>query len=460
MPGETKRAAIILAAGQGTRMKSALPKVLHKVGGKPLIGWAMDLAGALRCEKSVVVLGAGAGALRDAVAARLGAGGVAVQDPPRGTADAVKAAAAELDSFDGDVVILYGDAPLIRAETVEEMFALRAAKGGIVALGFEADDPEGYGRLILARDGSVARIVEERDANDEERAVTLCNSGLLVADRQLLFQLLSMVRNENAKGEFYLTDIVGLGRSAGFLTHVVEADEDEVLGVNSRVELAEAEAAFQYRARLQALEAGVTMIDPDTVYFSHDTRLGADVVIEPNVYFGEGVSIGDGSVIHAYCHFERTEIGPNCEIGPFARFRPNAKLAKKVKIGNFVEVKNSNLAEGVKANHLAYVGDADVGKNSNLGAGTITCNYDGFDKSRTTIGEEVFIGSDTALVAPVKVGARAYTAAGSVVTKDVPEGALAIGRARQSDIEGWADKFREQKRAAKAAKQAAKDAAE
>ncbi|MGE0829159.1 MAG: bifunctional UDP-N-acetylglucosamine diphosphorylase/glucosamine-1-phosphate N-acetyltransferase GlmU [Hyphomonadaceae bacterium] len=463
MPEGVQRAAIILAAGQGTRMKSVLPKVLHKVGGKALIDWAMDLAAALGCARTIVVTGANAPDLHAAVASRLGEGAVAVQDPPRGTADAVKAAAAALADFSGDVVILYGDAPLIRPQTVSALFELRAERNGVAALGFEALDPTGYGRLILAEDGSVARIVEERDANDAERAVTLCNSGVLVADKAVLFQLLSMVGNANAKGEFYLTDIVGLGRSAGFKTHVVEAEEDEVLGVNSREELAEAEAAFQFRSRLAALEAGVTLIDPDTVYFSHDTAIANDVVIEPNVFFGPGVTVKSGALIHAFCHFERAEIGENAEIGPFARFRPGAKLARKVKIGNFVEVKNSNLAEGVKANHLAYIGDADVGARSNLGAGTITCNYDGFDKSRTTIGEDVFIGSDTALVAPVTIGDRAYTAAGSVVTDDVKPGALAIARGRQAEIDGWADAFREKKRAQKAAKAAAKaskDAAE
>jgi bifunctional UDP-N-acetylglucosamine pyrophosphorylase/glucosamine-1-phosphate N-acetyltransferase len=322
-------------------------------------------------------------------------------------------------------------------------------------LGFEAADPSGYGRLIRAEDGTILRIVEERDASEAERAVTLCNSGLLVADRQMLFQLLGLVRSDNAKREFYLTDVVGLARSAGLSTRATMAEEAEVLGVNSRAELALAEAAFQKRVRLAAMEGGVTLIDPNTVYFCYDTEIGADVTIEPNVFFGAGVRIGAGCTIHAFCHFERVEIGEDCEIGPFARFRPGAKLARKVKIGNFVEVKNSHLAEGAKANHLAYIGDADIGARSNIGAGAITCNYDGFDKHRTTIGEDVFIGSDTALVAPVKVGDRAYTAAGSVVTSDVPEGGLAVARGRQADVDGWADRFREKKLAARAKKEAA-----
>jgi len=460
LPSETKRAAIILAAGQGTRMKSAQPKVLHKVGGKPLVGWALDLASAAQCAPAVVVIGPEMAELRKLIVARLGEAGVAVQQSPRGTADAVGAAKDALAAFDGDVVILYGDAPLVRADTVEAMFALREQRGGLVVLGFEAADPTGYGRLILDENGAVSRIVEERDASDAERRTTFCNSGVVVADAAQLFQLLSMVTNNNARGEFYLTDIVGLARSAGFKTHTARAEEREVLGVNSRAELARAEAAFQARARQSAFESGVTMIAPETVYFSHDTRIGADVVIEPNVYFAEGVSIGAGTTIHAHCHFERTEVGENCEIGPFARFRPNAKLARNVKIGNFVEVKNSNLAEGVKANHLAYIGDADVGARSNLGAGTITCNYDGFDKHRTTIGEDVFIGSDTALVAPVTIGARAYTGAGSVITQNVAEGALGLGRGRQADKEGWADRFRETKLAEKAARGAKKGQAE
>ncbi|MBL8550246.1 MAG: bifunctional UDP-N-acetylglucosamine diphosphorylase/glucosamine-1-phosphate N-acetyltransferase GlmU [Hyphomonadaceae bacterium] len=451
-----RRAAIILAAGAGTRMKSDLPKVLHAVGGRALLDWAAATASALGCERRVAVIGAGAPALREAAEKALGPEGVAVQDPPRGTADAVKSAAAVLAGFEGDVAILYGDAPLVRPETLEALFARRAPKG-ISLLGFRPKNPAGYGRLILADDGSVARIVEERDATDQERKVGLCNAGPLVADAKTLFQLISMVGNTNKKGEFYLTDVIGLGRSAGFLTHVVEADETEVLGVNSRAELAEAEAAFQTRARQAAMEAGVTLIDPATVYFSHDTLIEPDVIVEPNVFFGLGVTVRRGARIHAFCHFERTEIGERCEIGPFARFRPGAKLAKKVKVGNFVEVKNSVFAEGAKASHLSYIGDADVGARANIGAGTITCNYDGFFKDRTVIGEDAFIGSDTALVAPVKVGARANTAAGSVIVEDVPDGALGIARGRQAVIDGWADRYRARRAAEKAAKVPRKD---
>jgi len=322
----------------------------------------------------------------------------------------------------------------------------------MVGLAFEARDPTGYGRLVFGEDGAVARIVEDRDASAEERAIRTCNSGVLCADARTLFHLLSMVRNDNAKGEYYLTEVVALGRSAGFLTHVVFGEEADALGVNSRSELAGAEAAFQQRARRAAMEAGVTLIDPDTVYFSFDTEIEADVVIEPHVYFGRGVKIAKGVRVKAFCHFEQAEIGAGAQLGPFARLRPGAKLGPKVKIGNFVEVKNATFGERAQASHLAYIGDADVGARANLGAGAVTCNYDGFDKYRTTIGEDAFIGTDTSLVAPVKVGARAFTAAGSVITTDVPDGALAVARTKQRSIDGWGDKFREKKRKAKETK--------
>jgi bifunctional UDP-N-acetylglucosamine pyrophosphorylase / glucosamine-1-phosphate N-acetyltransferase len=440
------RAAIILAAGQGTRMKSELPKVLHSVGGRPMLDWAMAAAAATRAERTVVVAGAHAPAVGEHVARALGANSSVVQDPPLGTAHAVRAAEAALAGFDGDVIILYGDAPFVPPERIEQMFALRAEKGGLVVLAFKAQDATGYGRVMQSADGTVDHIVEHKDASEAERAHKLCNSGVLCADARMLFQLLAQVRNDNAKGEYYLTDVVALGRAAGFATHVVEGHESDALGVNSRVELAAAEAAFQRRARVAAMEAGATLLDPETVYFSYDTVLEPDVLVEPNVFFGVGVRIRRGARIHAYCHFEKTEVGENAEIGPFARFRPGAKLGRKVKIGNFVEVKNSTFGDGAKASHLAYVGDTDVGARTNIGAGAITCNYDGFDKYRTTIGEDAFIGSDTALVAPVRVGDRAYTGTGSVITKDVPDGALAVARARQSNIDGWADANRAKKR--------------
>lgn len=442
------RAAIILAAGQGTRMKSELPKVLHEVGGRAMLDWAIAAAAQTGAERTIVVTGAHAPAVGDHVAKRLGPNATTIQDPPLGTAHAVRAAESALAGFDGDIIILYGDAPFVPPARIEEMFALRAARNGLVVLGFEARDPTGYGRVI-AQGGVVERIVEHKDATEAERAVTLCNSGVLCADARTLFQLLAQVRNENAKGEYYLTDVVALARSAGLATHVLVGEESDAMGVNSRVELAAAEAAFQRRTRLAMMEAGVTLIDPDTVFFSHDTQVAADVVIEPNVFFGKGVRIAKGARIKAFCHIEGAEIGEGANIGPSARLRPGAKLGPGVKIGNFVEVKNATFGPKAQASHLAYIGDADVGARANLGAGTITCNYDGFDKYRTTIGEDAFIGSDTALVAPVKVGDRAYTGTGSVITKDVPDGALAVARTRQANIEGWADKNRAKKQKAK-----------
>ncbi|HCK83585.1 MAG TPA: bifunctional UDP-N-acetylglucosamine diphosphorylase/glucosamine-1-phosphate N-acetyltransferase GlmU, partial [Hyphomonadaceae bacterium] len=382
----------------------------------------------------------------------LGSGSTAIQDPPLGTAHAVRAAEAALAGFEGDVIVLYGDAPFVPRERIEDIFALRVAKGGLAVLGFEARDPTGYGRLIVGADGALERIVEHKDASEAERAVKLCNSGVMCADARVLFQLLSMVKNENAKGEYYLTDVVGLARSSGFATHVVIGGEADALGVNSRAELAAAEAVFQARARAAAMEAGVTLIDPGSVFFGYDTIIANDVVIEPNVFFGPGVRIAKGARIKAFCHIEGAEIGEGANVGPSARLRPGTKLGPNVKIGNFVEIKNATFGPKAQASHLTYVGDADIGARANLGCGTITCNYDGFDKYRTTIGEDAFIGSDTALVAPVKVGDRAYTGSGSVITKDVPDDALAVARGRQHVLEGWAKKFRDKKGKAKEAK--------
>ncbi|MFZ4602437.1 MAG: bifunctional UDP-N-acetylglucosamine diphosphorylase/glucosamine-1-phosphate N-acetyltransferase GlmU [Caulobacterales bacterium] len=447
-----QRAAVILAAGQGTRMKSRTPKVLHKVGGRAMLDWAIDSAERLGCARIVVVVGTHAPEVRAHVEARLGAEAIAVQDPPLGTGHAVRAAEAALAGFAGDVVVTYADAPLVRPETIAELFALREAGAGIAVLGFEAADPTGYGRLMRDESGALLRIVEHKDASDAERAVTLCNSGLLAADAAVLFSLLSMVRNDNSKGEYYLTDVIGLGRSSGFGARVAIAPEDEVQGCNSRMELAAAESAFQARSRAAAMAGGATLIDPNTVYFSYDTRIGQDVTIEPGVFFGPGVVVEDGALVRAWSHLEGAHVGPEASVGPFVRLRPGAALGRKVKIGNFVEIKNAIFGEAAQASHLTYVGDADVGARANLGCGTITCNYDGFDKFRTVIGEDAFIGSDTALVAPVRVGARAYTGSGSVITKDVADGALAVARGRQREIEGWADEFRARKQAERAAR--------
>jgi bifunctional UDP-N-acetylglucosamine pyrophosphorylase/glucosamine-1-phosphate N-acetyltransferase len=441
------RAAIILAAGQGTRMHSERPKVLHSVGGRPMLDWAAAAARGVGAARIVVVAGAHSVSVHEHAAKLVGADHVAVQEQPLGTAHAVQAAQSALADFEGDVVVLYGDGPLIRPENLDALFKARAAGDGLAVLGFHATNPFGYGRLITDSQGKLARIVEEKEANAEERELTLCNSGVLCADAKTLFRLLAMVGNDNAKGEYYLTDAVAIGRAAGLDAEIVEAEECDVLGVNSKGELARAEAVFQDRMRSAAMEAGVTLIDPQSVFFSYDTEIAADVIIEPNVVFGPGVSIAKAAQIKAFSHIVGAEIGEGANVGPFARLRPGTKLGPKVKIGNFVEVKNSNFAERAQASHLSYIGDADVGARANIGAGTITCNYDGFDKYRTTIGEDAFIGSDTALVAPVSVGARAYTGSGSVITKDVPEGALGVARGKQSNIEGWADKFRAKKKA-------------
>jgi bifunctional UDP-N-acetylglucosamine pyrophosphorylase/glucosamine-1-phosphate N-acetyltransferase len=440
------RAAIILAAGQGTRMKSALPKVLHQVGGRAMLDWAIAAAAQIGATRTVVVTGAHSPAVGEHVAKVIGPNAAVVQEPPLGTAHAVRAAEPALAGFDGDVIILYGDAPFVSAQRIEDMFALRAAKGGQVVLAFEAADPTGYGRMMRNTDGTLDRIVEHKDASEAERANTLCNSGVVCADAKALFGLLAQVKNDNAKREYYLTDIVSLGRAAGIATHVVTGEEADALGVNARGELAVAEAVFQQRTRAAMMEAGVTLIDPATVFFSYDTQIEADVVVEPNVYFGKGVKIAKGARIKAFCHIEGAEIGEGANVGPFARLRPGTKLGASVKIGNFVEIKNANYGPKALASHLTYVGDADIGARANLGAGTITCNYDGFDKYRTTIGEDAFIGSDTALVAPVTVGKGAYTGTGSVITKDVPDGALGVARTRQANIEGWADKNRAKKK--------------
>ncbi len=446
------RAAIILAAGQGTRMKSDLPKVLHTVGGRPMLDWAIAAAAGSGCARTIVVTGAHSPQVRDHAAKAVGERSIAVQDPPLGTAHAVRAAEAALAGFDGDVVVLYADAPLVTAETISSLFDARQQNGGIAVLAFEARNPTGYGRLIMDDQGRLARIVEEKDASVEERAVKLSNSGVLCADAKGLFQLLAMVKNDNAKSEFYLTDVIGLGRSAGFFSYIVKASEQDVLGVNSRVELAEVEVAFQWRARRAAMEAGVTLIDPATVYFCHDTEIAPDVVIEPNVFFGPGVKIGKGARIRAFSHIEGALIGERASVGPSARLRPGARLGAGVKIGNFVEVKNATFGENAQASHLTYVGDAEVGARANIGCGTITCNYDGFDKYKTVIGEDAFIGSDTALVAPVTIGARAFTGSGSVITKDVPDDALAVARGRQLTVDNWAKRFRERKLAERAAR--------
>ncbi|MFQ5623342.1 MAG: bifunctional UDP-N-acetylglucosamine diphosphorylase/glucosamine-1-phosphate N-acetyltransferase GlmU [Paracoccaceae bacterium] len=423
-------AVIILAAGEGTRMRSATPKLLHEVAGAPLVVHAMDTALKFKAARTVLVTGSGAAAVEAAARAHDPRAEFVHQDPRQGTGHAVAQARDLLSDFPGDVLVLYGDTPFIRLETLNKMREARGAGNAVVVLGFRARDPAGSGRLI-ARGGALQAIVEAKDATPAELAIDLCNSGVVCAGRETLFSLIDEVKNDNAKGEYYLTDIVGIARERGLNCAAVECREEETLGVNSRVDLAAAERVFQSRARASAMTAGVTMQDPETVYMSYDTELGRDVVIEPNVRFGRGVIVEDGATIRAFSHLEGCRIGRGVQVGPFARLRPGADIDDGARIGNFVEVKASHVAHGAKVNHLSYIGDTEVGAAANIGAGTITCNYDGVFKHRTEIGARAFIGSNSALVAPVRIGDDALVGSGSVITSDVPEGALALGRGRQ-----------------------------
>jgi bifunctional UDP-N-acetylglucosamine pyrophosphorylase / glucosamine-1-phosphate N-acetyltransferase len=441
---------IVLAAGQGTRMNSDLPKVLHQLGGAPLLHHAMAAGRSLTPDHVVVVAGHGADAVTRAALAFDPDAQVVIQAEQLGTGHAVAQAAHALAGVPGDAVVLFGDTPFISAETLETMQAARAMHA-VVILGFHATDPGRYGRLITNGD-SLERIVEYRDATDDERRITLCNSGVVMADAATLFDLVARVGNSNAAGEYYLPDIVAIARAQGLSAGVVTCDESETLGINTRAELAAAEAAFQARMRTEALENGVTLTAPHTVFFALDTHIGRDATIGPNVIFGPGVTIESGAEVKGFCHLEGCHISRGAQVGPFARLRPGTELAEGVRIGNFVEIKNAVIEEGSKINHLAYVADANVGEHVNIGAGVVTCNYDGVLKHRTTIGNRAFIGSDTMLVAPVTVGAEAMTASGSVITEDVPAGALALGRAKQVNKPGLAVRFMERLRAIKAAK--------
>ena len=437
-------AAVVLAAGAGTRMKSAKPKVMHEVGGRPMISHLLGTVGVLDPAKVVVVTSPNMETVQKEVAPAE----IAIQQEALGTGHAVAAALDSLAGFSGDVLILYGDTPLIEAETLRKMIAKRreSAKCAVVVLGFEPDDPLEYGRLVTDANGNLTAIVEFADANAEERAVGLCNSGVMAIDAAHLADLIKAVDNKNTKGEYYLTDIVEIAIKRGLTCAYVKGAEDELLGVNNRAQLAEAEASAQSRWRAAAMTAGATLIDPETVWFSHDTKLGRDVVIEPGVFFGPGVTVGDNVRIKAYSHLEGTNIGEKSQIGPFARLRPGAEIAGDVKIGNFVEVKKSHIETGAKVSHLSYIGDARIGAEANIGAGTITCNYDGYDKFKTDIGAGAFIGSNTALVAPVKVGDGAIVGAGSTISKDVAADALGIERAEEKQKAGWAKRFRDLKK--------------
>ncbi len=432
-------AIIVLAAGQGTRMKSDLHKVLHPVAGRPMLLHLLASAAELDPSRTVVV----AGARREQIAAALPDATIAVQEDQLGTGHAVIQARDALTGFDGDVLILYGDVPLVSAKTMRAMLGrLHAADApAVVVLGFSPDDSGAYGRII-ASDGVIAKMVEHKDANDAERAVRLCNSGLMAVRAADLWPLLARVGNANAAGEYYLPDIVMLAAQDGRIAAVIETEAWEVAGINSRAELAAVDASWQVRRRAAVMAAGVSLRAPDTVWFSWDTDLGRDVTVEPNVIFGPGVSVADGATIRAFSHLEGAQVGAGCEVGPYARLRPGTVLGNGAKIGNFVETKKAVLGEGAKANHLSYLGDAQIGAKANIGAGTITCNYDGFFKYRTVIGEGAFIGSNSALVAPVTIGAGAIVGAGGVVTRDVDADSLALIRPEQQGLAGWAKRFR------------------
>lgn len=444
-------AAIILAAGQGTRMKSDLHKVLHPIAGRPMLLHLIASVEELSPAHTIVV----AGARREQVEAAVQPLGVAVvvQAEQLGTGHAVRMAEEALAGFVGNVLILYGDVPLVGSATMRRMIEALNRDGSPIAvvLGFRPPVPGAYGRVI-AHDGKIDRMVEAKDASPEELAETLCNSGLMAIRSSDLFRLLAEVKNENAAGEYYLPDVVMLALAEGRPAVVIETDAEEVAGVNSRAELASVEASWQQQRRAAAMAAGATLLAPETVWFSHDTLLGRDVTVGQNVVLGPGVRVSDGATIHAFSHIEGAEVGLRAEVGPYARLRPGAVLGEQSKVGNFVEVKKATLGKGAKANHLTYLGDAEVGEGANVGAGTITCNYDGFLKYRTTIGAGAFIGSNSALVAPIAIGAGAIVGAGSVVTQDVPADALALVRPKQDNKTGWAKRFRELMQAKKAAK--------
>jgi bifunctional UDP-N-acetylglucosamine pyrophosphorylase/glucosamine-1-phosphate N-acetyltransferase len=438
--------AIVLAAGKGTRMKSQLPKVMHRLAGATLLAHVLRAAKGASIDRTAVVIAPGMEEVATAASALDSKLQTFVQAEQRGTADTVKAAREAFEDFQGHVLILYGDTPLLRPGTLVSVRGELEAGADLVVIGFEAEDPTGYGRLLLDDRGQLASICEEKDASAQERALTLCNSGIMAfRSSKTLLGLLGRIGHENAKDEFYLTDAVALARGDRLETRMVLSDQEEVLGVNSRAELAHAEAAMQRRLRALVMANGATLTAPGTVFLSHDTRIGKDVVIEPNVVIGERVVIEDGATIRGFCHIEGAKIGPGAIVGPFARLRPGASLAKDAHVGNFVEIKQAEIAEGAKVNHLTYIGDASVGARANVGAGTITCNYDGFAKHRTEIGAGAFIGSNSSLVAPVKIGEGAYIGSGSVISKDVAADALALTRAPQEERKGWAARARERR---------------
>ena len=433
-------AIVVLAAGKGTRMKSDLHKVLHPVAGRPMLDHLLASAAELAPQRQVVVAGHGREQLESALAGRAD---IAVQEPQHGTGHAVQQAEAALAGFSGDVLILYGDVPFVRPQTMRAMIERLHGpdEPAVVVLGFEPVDTLQYGRVI-AENGRILKMVEHKDATAAEHACRLCNSGLMAVRSEELFSLLARVGNDNSQGEYYLVDVVNVANADGRICAVVVTDdEEEVAGINSRAELAEAEARWQQRRRARAMEEGASLIAPETVWFCWDTELGRDVLVEPNVFFGPGVKVADGAKIRAFCHIEGASLGGHTEVGPYARLRPGAVLEEKAKAGNFVEIKKATLGKGAKANHLSYIGDAEVGAGANIGAGTITCNYDGYFKYKTVIGERAFIGSNSSLIAPVKIGRDAIVGAGSAVSRDVADGELRLVRAEQLVKPGWADRF-------------------
>ena len=442
---------IVLAAGEGTRMRSSRPKVLHAIAGRTMLSHVLDTALAAGASRLAVVIGPDHQPVEDEARRTAPDAQVFVQSERLGTAHAVLSARDALAQGYDDVVVLYGDTPLVRPETIVALRAPLAQGAAIAVLGFRPADAAGYGRLLTDA-GELLAIREDKDATPEEKTVGLCNAGIMAFDGAIALDLLDKIGNANSKGEYYLTDAVEIARILGRRSAVHEASAEEVAGVNSRSQLAEGEAILQSRLRQRALDGGATLHAPDTVFFAHDTKIGRDVTIEPNVVFGPGVVIEDGATIRAFSHIEGAHVGQGATVGPFARLRPGAELGQGVHIGNFVEIKASDLAPGVKVNHLSYVGDSSVGANTNIGAATITCNYDGVSKHRTTIGANAFIGTNTLLVAPVSVGDGAYIGTGSTITEDVPADALALARARQVNKEGWAVRLRERLAALKASK--------
>jgi len=437
----TPSAVIILAAGKGTRMKSAKAKILHEIAGRPMVLHALDAVECLKSQKKIVVVSPDMDDVTRVVVGDDDTVEIVIQPKTLGTGHAVQCVAENLANFSGNIIVLFGDTPLMTAQTLQRFDELMQSHD-VGVIGFTAENPTGYGRLIRDGNGNIIAIREHKDASAEEREIDFCNSGVVGVATKDFSTLIEALSNDNANGEYYLTDVIEIAVSLGLKVGAIECNEEEVLGVNTQAQLSNAETIYQNRARAHAMENGVQMTAPATVFFSHDTVIKSDVMIEPNVVFGPGVYVSSGATIRAFCHIEGALIGKNAIVGPYARLRPGTVLSDAVKVGNFVEIKNAEISKGAKVNHLSYVGDAKVGAGANIGAGTITCNYDGFNKHLTEIGEGAFIGSNSSLVAPVRIGDGAYVGSGSIITKDVNRDALAIARGKQRNIDGWAKTYR------------------